>query len=142
MSETDGLIYACILDGDGGGRGIDWSDIRAWDASDGILWVHLDRTGTEAQRWLIENSGIDPTIREALLQHDVRPRVLPVDDALLVILRGVNLNPGANPEDMVGVRSMIEPRRIITMRHHRVMAINDIRDAVADGKGPKGPSAF
>jgi zinc transporter len=142
MNESNGLIHACLLDGNGGGRQFDWPEVRSWTAAQGLLWVHLDRTGSDTQRWLAEDSGIDPIIREALLEHDVRPRVLPVDDALLIILRGVNLNPGANPEDMVGVRCWIEPTRIITMRHHRVMAINDIREALAAGAGPTGRGDF
>jgi zinc transporter len=34
--------------------------------------------------------------------------VLTVGQSLLVILRGVNLNPGADPEDMVSVRLWLD----------------------------------
>ncbi len=42
MSESDGLIAACVLDGRGGGLELDWPGIRDWTAEDGILWVHLE----------------------------------------------------------------------------------------------------
>lgn len=45
-----------------------------------------------------------------------RPRVLPLAGGLLVNLRGVNLNPGADPEDMVSVRMWIDAERLISMR--------------------------
>ncbi len=142
MSDADGLICAFILDGKGGGREIDWPEISVWTPDQGVLWVHLDRTGTKTRRWLAEESRIDPVICQTLLQEEVRPRVLHIDDAMLVILRGVNLNPGADPEDMVGVRTWLEPERIVTLRHRRLMAVSDLRDALHAGTGPIGPGDF
>ena len=81
-------------------------------------------------------------IRGALLAEDVRPRELPVGDALLVTLRGVNLNPGADPEDMVGIRLWLEPGRIVTLRHRRLIAISHLRESIALGRGPRGPGQF
>ena len=61
---------------------------------------------------------------------------------MLVILRGVNLNPGADPQDMVGVRVWLEPNRIVSLRHRRLMAVSDLRDAIEAGAGPTGPGDF
>lgn len=142
MSEQDGLICAYILDGKGGGRPIEWPEIQKWQPDQGLLWVHLDHTGTRTRKWLTRDSGIDPVISQTLLQHDVRPRVLAADDSLLVVLRGVNLNPGADPEDMVGVRVWLEPHRIVTLRHRRLMAVTDLRNEIDAGTGPKGQGEF
>ncbi len=142
MAAEDGLICAWIFDRQGGGREVGWPEIRGWRAEQGLLWVHLDRTGDESQRWLRAAGGFDPVIADALLAEDVRPRELPVDDALLVTLRGVNLNPGADPEDMVAVRIWLEPARIVTLRHRRLVAINDLREALAAGRGPRSPGQF
>ena len=142
MTEDDGLICAYLLDGQGGGRTIGWSGIASWQASYGLLWVHLDRAGPEARRWLQERSGLDPVVAGALLAEEVRPRELRIEDALLVVLRGVNLNPGADPEDMVGIRIWLEPARVVTVRHRRLMAIGDLREALAGGRGPSSPGQF
>lgn len=142
MGDEDGLICAYLLDRAGGGLEVDWAAIRSWRPEQGLLWVHLDRTGEESLRWLHEDSGLDPVIRGALLAEDVRPRELPVGDAHLVTLRGVNLNPGADPEDMVGIRIWLEPGRIVTLRHRRLMAINDLRESIATGQGPRAPGHF
>jgi zinc transporter len=138
----DGLICAFLLDGQGGGREIDWAGIAAWRPGAGLLWVHLDLAGAEAARWLREGSGLDPVISRALLAEDVRPRTVGIDGALLVTLRGVNLNPGADPEDMVAVRIWLEPSRIVTVRHRRLMAVNDLREALAAGRGPSDAGGF
>ena len=142
MAAEDGLVCAFLLDGRGGGREIGWGEIAAWRPEQGLLWVHLDRAGPDAKRWLRQDSGLDPVIARALLAEDVRPRELRVDDGLLVTLRGVNLNPGAEPEDMVAVRIWLEPSRIVTVRHRRLMAVSDLRDALAGGRGPTSAGAF
>ena len=142
MAAEDGLICAYLLDGRGGGEELGWSEIRSWRLQQGLLWLHLNRIGSESRRWLHEDSGLDPLIRDALLAEEVRPRELAVDDALLVTLRGVNLSPGADPEDMVGVRIWLEPNRIVTLRHRPLMAVSDLRATLAGQHGPRGPGQF
>lgn len=142
MAAEDGLICAYLVDGRGGGRELGWPEIRQWRPEQGLLWVHLDRTGDESRHWLRTESGLDPVICDGLLTEDVRPRELALGDAMLVTLRGVNLNPGADPEDMVGVRIWLEPGRIVTLRHRRLMAVNDLREALDAGHGPATPGQF
>ncbi len=138
----DGLICAYLLDGEGGGKALDWAGVRAWKPSGGLLWVHLDRMAKPARDWLLNESGIAKVIDESLLADETRPRILADGGALVVFLRGVNLNPGADPEDMVDVRCHIENNRIVTLRDARLMAINDLREAIGNGVGPKTPGEF
>lgn len=142
MSEQDGLICAFVMDGQGGGRPVGWPEIETWRPEDGLLWLHFDHTGSAVQTWLDQKSGIDPIIVRTMVQEEVRPRVLSGTDALLVVLRGVNLNPGEDPEDMVGVKLWLEPGRIITLRHRRLMAVNDVRERVERGRGPRSVGDF
>jgi zinc transporter len=135
MSER-GLIFAYVLDGTGGGREAGWSEVEGWKSEDGTLWVHLERNDPGAQRWLHEKSGLSPLAAEALLIEETRPRCTAMPGGLLVILRGVNLNPGADPEDMVSLRLWFEPRRVISMRYRRLMAVQDLSEALAQGQGP------
>jgi zinc transporter len=100
------------------------------------MWMHLDRASDRAREWLRSRSGLDPLVVEALLAEETRPRVAPFGDGLLVILRGVNPNAGADPDDMVALRVWIDPRRLITMRTRRLMAAQDVRDEIEAGKAP------
>lgn len=140
--DGDGLICAYLLDGEGGAAQIGWREVDTWQPDDGILWVHLNRAGERSGSWLRTRTGVAPSVCEALLAPESRPRVTRIRDALLTILRGANFNPGADPEDMVGVRMWFEAGRIITVRHRRLLAIEDIRDELGDGHGPKGPGDF
>lgn len=142
ISLEDGLICAFLLDGKGGGEAYGWEEIRAWTPDKGCLWVHLDFKGTAARDWLAKESGVDRVVAQTMLQDEVRPRVTPLEDSMMVILRGVNLNPGADPEDMVGVRIWLSEKLIVTLRHRRLMAVNDLRERIEAKQGPKTPGEF
>lgn len=142
MNDNSGLIFAFALNGEGGGAKLTLDELRQRPSGTGPLWVHLDYTGSEARHWLQHDSGIDPVIIGALTAPETRPRSLVHGDGMLIILRGVNLNPGSNPEDMVSLRFWIDNERIVTLRHRRVMAIDDLRQAVEVGEGPVSPGDF
>ena len=142
MNDNTGLIFAFALDGNGGGKELNWDAIKEWSHDKGTLWVHLDYTGSTAKEWLYDDSGIDPVMLDALTAEETRPRSLVHKDGMLIILRGVNLNPNSDPEDMVSIRFWIESKRIITLRQRRVMAIDDLRQAVIAGNGPVGSGDF
>ena len=136
MAEDSGLVAAYVLDGRGGGRELGWEGIRAWTSEDGPLWIHLHRKSDDAVRWLREQSGLDPLSVDALLAEETRPRSLVAGDGLIVILRGVNLNRGAEPKDMVSLRLWIDEQRIISLRARKLMAVADIREMLAANRGP------
>lgn len=56
---------------------------------------------------------------------------------MLVILRGVNLNPGAEAEDMVALRLWVDEKRVISVRSVALLAAQDIRKDLLDGGGPQ-----
>ncbi len=140
--DDGGLINAYLLDGHGGGEEVGWEAVKAWRPGQGTLWVHLDRRADDAGLWVRESSGIDDVTATALLADETRPRTFSTAQGLLVILRGVNLNPGAHPEDMVSLRVFIDGDRIITFRHRRLMGIADIAAEIQVGKGPRTPGDF
>ncbi|MGI9570720.1 MAG: CorA family divalent cation transporter [Desulfobulbia bacterium] len=96
MEPIDGLINAFLLDGKGGGQKLNWDDIRALDPEQGRAWVRLDFTDPNAPQWLHDESGRDPIIAEALVAEETRPRCENIQGGLLLCLRGVNSNPGAD----------------------------------------------
>ncbi len=139
MSE-DGLVAAYVLDGKGGGHEIGWEEIAQWSPEQGILWVHLDFTRSGARNWVLDKSGLEDLEADALLADETRPRSTLFGNGLLVILRGVNLNPGADPEDMVSIRLWIEKQRVISLRRRRLLSVDDLRKNISRGLGPTTPA--
>jgi zinc transporter len=142
MSESDGLICAYRLDDAARRQCLDWSGVKeAWPGA-GVLWVHQDFNADEAQHWLKEESKLDPIVIGALLADETRPRAEIFGRGSLINLRGVNLNPGADPDDMVSVRLWIDGRRVVSVRLRRLMAIQDLREEIEAGRGPQSTEAF
>lgn len=142
MPRDESLIFAYLLDGAGGGRKIKWHDIEQWTPDQGILWVHLNYTVEGTSQWLIKKSGLDKITAKAMSTGESRPRSVITPKGLLVFLRGVNLNPGQDPEDMVSIRTWIDNHCIITTRKRRLLSIDDICQTINEGVGPKNPAEF
>ncbi len=142
-SEVDnGLVTAWQLDRNGGGSRIGWPQIATWQQDEGLIWIHLDYSDPNSQRWLQEMSGVDPIVRQAMISEESRPRCERFETGLLTILRGVNLNPGADPEDMVSIRIWLEENRIISCRRRRLASIADLQERLHKGTGPCSQGSF
>ena len=135
-------LLACLLDGDGGTRELDKNEIAAWAPEAGTLWVHLNYSNSADAEWLTTSSGLDPLIVEALLAEETRPRTTAIGDGLLIALRGVNLNPGADPEDMVSIRIYIDNTRIVTSRKRELISVIDLIEQFNLKRGPCNTAEF
>lgn len=138
----DGLLYAMLLDGKGGGRTLTWSEVEQWQADQGLLWLHFDITREAAAKWIVEEGRMDDVIAEAMVHEENRPRATAHGDGLMLSLRGVNLNPGADPEDMVSIRLWVEPRRIISTRRRKLLSVGDMVKWLEAGEGPQDAPQF
>ncbi|MGE6385697.1 zinc transporter ZntB [Pseudomonas sp. NPDC078416] len=137
-----GLVHALVLDGKGGARSIPRT------ALDGLqlephesVWLHWDRSHPQTQTWLRKTSGLSEFVCDLMLEENTRPRLLALpDNELLLFLRGINLNPGAEPEDMVSVRIFAAAQRVISLRLRSLRATDELIASLNEGKGPKTAS--
>jgi len=123
-----GLVFALRLDGRGGAT--------APDAGDGALWLHMERHDPAVQTWLEAGPGVPPSVARALLEEDTRPRCVIRPDGVLLILRGVNLDPAAQHEETVAIRLWATADRVLSLRRYRIMAVTELREALERGEGP------
>ncbi len=112
-------------------------DVNA-TAAGGFVWVNVNATGAGGRGWL-EAAGLDPISLAALSADETRPRCTVHGDIALMNLRGVNLNPGAEPEDMVAVRLYVSRGLVITVQRRALSALDDLVEAVGSGQGPGSP---
>ena len=136
------FLHAMILDGKGSGREVDASGVEQWSPDQGVLWIHFDVADAIAGEWLSRRADLPAVATEALLAGETRPRSTFNDNGLLIVLRGVNTNPGADPEDMVSVRVWIEANRIISSRRRKLLSIQDVRKTLETGDGPISSGNF
>lgn len=142
LAGHSGLLHALVLDGQGGARRIAYADIAALDLADNeSLWLHWDRSQAQARAWLRQQSGLSPFACDVLLEENTRPRLLALpNDGLLLFLRGVNLNPDAEPEDMVSLRVFSDAQRVISLRLRPLRSTEVVLQQLEAGIGPKTSS--
>ena len=138
---AEAFIFGFDFDGAGKFQKVDWQKIKPTAAcpSNGWRWLHFNRLAQETHDWLESSSGLDESVISALLQAETRPRCAAYEDGLLLNLRGVNHNPGAEPEDMISVRVWATNNLVISMRSYPVKAIHELREEVNAGRGATTP---
>ena len=135
---SDAFICAYTLNGDGSCTALDEAGVASRAAADTPVWVHLSAHSAEARRWLEKEAQLpDDTLIEALLAEDTRPRMQTREDGVLLILRGVNLNDNAEPEDMVSIRIWVESYRFISVQLRTLGGVQDMQRRLESGVGPK-----
>ena len=137
--EESPVISALLIGPEGRGKEF---DPTAAPPGEGIPWVHLDYTHPGAGAYLHEHWGLDEHVVKALTAPATRPTSFCEGDGLVIILRGINFNPGADPLDMVSVRCWVTPGLIITARRQKLMAIDELRRELAEGRGPVSAGDF
>lgn len=133
---NDALIFAKQLDGNGGAR--NHPSLETLDQASGTFWMHFDANHSDAHSAVKAAApDMDEQSLLAIFDQDARPRILELDNGILVILRGINLNKGEDPEDMIAVRLWITDQRIISLRYRRSKALIDVAESLDHGRGPK-----
>ena len=110
--------------------------------SETLNWIHLDFSDPEAVQRVRQDKLIPTVVADALVADDSRPRTVPVGEGVLVILRGVNLNQGADIEDMISIRIWVEPDRVVSTSRRFLNSVDQIRRTVESGEGPRTGGAF
>lgn len=141
---AEAFIFGFDFGADGAPAPIDWGKIKPTAACpvSGWRWLHFNRLADETREWLESSSDLDETVISALLQSETRPRVAGYLDGLFLNLRGVNHNPGAEPEDMISVRIWATKNLVVSMRSYPVRAIHEVRVEAAAGAAPATPGGL
>ena len=144
MTTPDSPLHNALwsLDGNGRGEMLPWRPGQGVPQGLGLLWFHLNYADEQAGDWLLGSGLLGTPVAESLLDEETRPRVLHHGAGLLLTLRGVNLNPGAEPEDMVSIRLWIEDGLIISTRKRKLSSVKTVQTMLVDGEGPRSSGEF
>lgn len=135
MGTQNGLLFALLLDGQGGAKELGWEQVNHWQPSQGELWLHLDYSAFEVQDWLFTKSQLDIAVADTLLSSESRPRFSAMESGVLMAWRGANMTQGAEPADMVALRLWHEAGRLITTARREVASIDELKSQLLNHKG-------
>jgi len=93
------------------------------------IWLHVNVAGPDAAERLAKAAPyMDQAMVDALCASDTRPHVEDFGKEYLVIMRGMNLNPGADPDDMVSLRVWSDGKHVISAQRRPVMAARKLTE--------------
>ena len=133
------IITSWLFDGEGRGKELTRPDEFPAMSDPTPLWVHLSIHNPGCEEMIRQTvPDIPDTALDALIAQETRPRMERFREGVFINLRGVNLNPGEDPEDLIALRIWVTANRVITVRRRKLKTIKDIRLRLG-GSGHPGP---
>ncbi len=140
--QQSGLVYGYFLNGERKGEAISVEQLPSNLSGKDSMWLHFNYTHAKAKEWIRSQSELGDFVIEALLDEETRPRASIMRNGVLISLRGVNLNPGADPEDMIAIRLWSDGKHVISTRSRSSLSAKDIANLVCAKEGPETPGEF
>lgn len=139
----DCIEYAFLIDKAGKASQLAVDSVpSAPAAGEGFLWLHFDRKNPQTRQVLTDDEMVDAVATDTLLAEDSRPRTIVRDSDVLINLRGINLNSGAEPEDMIPIRFFIHQNRVISVCSRKMRATLDRVERLKSQKTSPTPGGF
>lgn len=103
-----------------------------------FCWVHLDGHDEQAMRWLDNGGGdgghgLPPTARFNLTTAETRPRCQPLDDGVIINLRGLRAHPEEEGDELVSIRIWAERGRLVSVSYRRMAGLEQLRARMEKG---------
>jgi zinc transporter len=140
MEDTRACLHCYVLDGETSGTPLELAALAPDDPR--LVWIHLNGRHNDTKKFLKEQLQLDPMIVKVLLAEETRPRIEETEHGTLIMLRGLNHNPGPEPEDLVSIRLWLTPKRIITVSRRRARAITELDERLRALRGPRNTGEF
>lgn len=118
------------------------SDPEGIPQTDAKLWHRITSETPGSDSDLPGATGLDALTTSAMTAEETRPRCTPHGEGALLILRGVNSEHGAAPEDMVSVRIWLDGSKVVTFQYRNLDVIDALVREVEAGHGPDTPGDF
>ncbi|WP_144392230.1 CorA family divalent cation transporter [Pleionea sediminis] len=107
-----------------------WESCKSIDLfhSSHSKWFTLDYKDESNLLSIFDSLPLSETQRNALVDPEIRPRLLVTsDEKILLFIRGINLNPESEPEDMVSIRIYFDQNHLLCFRSRRLQTISETR---------------
>lgn len=108
------------------------SEITHTQFGTGKTFIEIEHCDRLSEPELESLAGIaDEQVVRTLTDTAPRPLCQSSDDAILLVLRGVNLNPNSDPEDMIAVRTWLSKDKIIVSQRRPVMSVDAVQSRLS-----------
>lgn len=107
-----------------------------------LTWLHLNYKDQNNRIWLKSNQQLPAIVNKALRDPDPRPRAQVINGGILIVLKGLNFEKKARPEDMISIRLWIKDNLIISTSNRILHSITEIQTELEQGALFQNSSEF
>lgn len=142
-NRSHSLLWSVQIDDDGKINQTEHAELINQKLAKGFNWVHLQADAPDAWDTMKLIGFADETC-DSLSAIETRPRTLQINDGILIYLRGINLNPDADPEDMVSIRIWFNHNMVVSARrkNRQLLSVQDVKAQLDKGNGPISTNDF
>ncbi|WP_308910568.1 CorA family divalent cation transporter [Pseudokordiimonas caeni] len=126
------LLFRLALDGKGG------ATAQPCEVGEGALWEH-GSLNWEPQGEAEPRAAhtLESALLEPMRSKETRARFEALGDEALLILKVPNLNPGAEPGEVVSLRVWTDGKSVLTYERVPIKAVRRVQERLELGRGPK-----
>lgn len=125
---------AFVLDGQGGASLVSFEKaLQVLEEGEKLVWIRLYLE--KAKPLLKKIKAISSAQAELLCQEETRPRTLVMQDALIAVVRGLNVMGEAPLEDMPSIRGWFGSHLMVTVQRRPVLVLDELVLNFQNGNG-------
>jgi zinc transporter len=107
-----------------------------------VTWADVDVSDEAGTNWLSTQSGLSEEVITQLLHPGTFSRRENLEQGLLVNLCAINPTSEAEGDDVITLGLFLEQNRVISVRSRKIVPIEEVRNHVKAGTGPRTPLGF
>ncbi len=142
MENNNGMIHAYLINAADKIKKVGLNEINSYTPEQGLLWVHMNVEHPQTHTWFHEHSRLYEVVLDGMLADETRPRIRLQDKGMMIILRAMNMNKGADPTDMIPLSMWVDQNRILTTQSRDIRSIEDIVKDIESGAAPIATCEF
>ncbi|NVJ48951.1 MAG: hypothetical protein HWE13_01555 [Gammaproteobacteria bacterium] len=105
--------------------------------SDRPVWAVINYREKALSERIINDLELSEVHQQALVDPDIRPRLWQTKNhQVLLFIRGINLNPDSEPQNMVSLRIFFDGKRLVCFRNRKLQAISFMREQLVASQMP------
>ncbi len=134
------ILWDRILDGKGGfsdhKQAISEQDYLTQNVLSSQRWLHLQSDMPDSEA-LLASLSLPEWVKDCILDPESRPKAIISEKGLYLCLRGINKNPGAEPDDMVSLRLWLTESMLVSARKtdRRLLSVFDAHNKLEQNDG-------
>ena len=129
-----GLVWAYAFDDEGHGRAVSGADaLKAIEAREGWVWLHLDLANQRGKEWVEDRAPIPESARTMMVDQDQHLMLVADDAALMGVFADFRRDFDQGTKEISRMRFVLYRRVLLTGRRQALTSVDEVRRTILQG---------